>query len=379
MFLYIIIFLFYLIALYVGKSYRNNSNKVILYYIIPIFLCFGYMTGSDWRMYELEFYDVSLKLSMKEPSYYLLAQIFNYCGIGFWEFTILYKLIGYYVFLHFFLKYSNNIIWGLIYWFPNYALFLWIDHPARNFIAYIIFLFALQYIEKKKPIQYVTIVLLASSFHATCLIMLPVYYIINVWKKERYTIWLVVVVAFYLVSDVLRVFLLQVFEMFGFMDRIAPYLQTDAYFDKQVSPLRFLIMLLPIFIATISIEKIRLRFQFADLMLKLSFICIIILCLGNIHYLFFRFHSFLMVPFCVLVSYICMSFDFKLYYKHSLRAFIILFSFVYMINLITRDSHYIPYSSYLEYIFQDKPSYHYRAQYNKIHSPYAYKDGENTL
>lgn len=52
MFIYIITFLLGILL----DSFRVNKNIKIVFIIwLYIFLCFGYMTGSDWRAYELQY------------------------------------------------------------------------------------------------------------------------------------------------------------------------------------------------------------------------------------------------------------------------------------------------------------------------------------
>ena len=237
---YNIILLLLLISLYIGDNKICKNNNIIIYYAIPLFICFGYMIGADWRMYEVEFYDISQRLESKEPSYYILAQIFRFIGFGFWEFSILYKLIGYYVFIIIYRRYSLNNMWGLIYWFPNYALFLWMDHPARNFIAIILFSCALLYLEKGKVFKYVLLTILASTFHATCLVMLPLYFIVRQTPNNKYYIWLTCVVLVYFMAELLRIYMIPALEMANLMGRMQGYVLQEEY-NAKMSIIRFII------------------------------------------------------------------------------------------------------------------------------------------
>lgn len=369
---YYLVLLLILFSLYIGKGKICKKNRIVFYVIVPIFICFGYMIGADWRMYELEFYDVSLRLQTKEPSYYIVAQLFHKIGVGFWEFSILYKLIGYYVFLKLYIRYSTNNIWGLIYWFPNYALFLWMDHPARNFMAIIVYSCALLYIENKKPWKYLLLTIVASSFHATCLIMIPIYFIVRYTPNKKYGVWLIGSVAAYAFASLMRMYMEPFLDILNFGARMEGYLVRDDS-DVKMSIVRFAIFFFILLVATLNIEKIRQKEKYADFILKLSFIYVYLFCIGNIHVIFFRFQYFLMIPICVLISYIC-EYNYKRIVKIGIQLFILLFSFVYMQNLLTRNSHYIPYSNYIEYIFTDKPSYIERSNYNPTHSPY--RDGD---
>ena len=365
---YFLFLLALVFCLFIGKGYFRKNTTLFFYIILPSFICFGYMIGSDWRMYETEFYDVSQRLETKEPSYYLLAQSFKAIGFGFWEFSILYKLIGYYVFLNIYRRYSCNNIWGLVYWFPNYALFLWMDHPARNFIAIIIFSCALVYVEKGEFKKFLILYLLASSFHATCLVMLSVYFVVRMTPNKKYNIWLIVIVVMFFVAEFLKIYLAPLLEVLNMEERMKSYMLEEDTTAK-MSITRFGIFFVLLMLASIYIDVLRKKVRYADFILKLSFMYVVFFCIGNIHNIFFRFQYFLMIPICVLVSYLCLYLP-RFIIRQGLRAFIIVLAFVYMQNLITRDSQYIPYSNYLQYTFEEKPSYNYRYQYNLKNSPY---------
>ena len=45
-----------------------------------------------------------------------------------------------------------------------------------------------------------------------------------------------------------------------------------------------------------------------------------------------------------------------------------------MLNNITKDYRFVPYSSYIQYFGREKPSYYERSIYNHVHSPYKDKD-----
>lgn len=55
----------YLFTFGAGLFIRENNKKISRLYVIwlYVFLCFGYMTGSDWRAYEMEYY--------QEPDYWM--------------------------------------------------------------------------------------------------------------------------------------------------------------------------------------------------------------------------------------------------------------------------------------------------------------------
>ena len=59
------------------------------------FLCFGYMTGSDWRSYEPIYNEIDFNNLFYnyffEPGYYIYMLIFKFLKIGFGHFSFLQK------------------------------------------------------------------------------------------------------------------------------------------------------------------------------------------------------------------------------------------------------------------------------------------------
>ncbi len=368
MFYYIIVFLLILYAVYIGKGFITNANKWIFYVVIPFFICFGYTTGSDWRNYELLFYN-QLPPTVNEPAepgYEFIANIFKFFGFGFWEFSIVIKLIGYYIFIHFYRKYSSGYIWGLIYWFASYALFLWIDHPVRNFIAILLFSFAIDAYVEKKCLKFILMCAIASSFHFTCLAVIPLYFVPRKMNERYYRIALIIIPIVYFFSSLLRNYIdilvqLQVFS------KLSSYGGED--YQGQMPIIRFVIIEGILLLSVFNIKRIRQFSRYADVVLIMSLIYGLLFSVGNLNTILFRLQYFLFIPFVIQISFLC-SPVIRKHIRTAMRMFVVVFSLIYLVNLVTRDSRYVPYTNYAFYMFGDKPSYDYRDKYNEINSPY---------
>jgi hypothetical protein len=125
---YITIYIILLLPLYFDKGQLKKRNIVIYYIILPLFLCFGYMIGSDWRSYELFYENINsindITLLGREPGYFILGYFLKLIGFDFWAFSITIKLIGYYIFLEFYKKHSEKNVYGILFFFVYFALFL---------------------------------------------------------------------------------------------------------------------------------------------------------------------------------------------------------------------------------------------------------------
>ena len=73
-----------LFSVSITKSEKKKRNLIIA---LMLFLCFGYMTGSDWRSYEQCYHDGFL-LRLTEPGYMWLSNRCSEIGIPFWLFHI---------------------------------------------------------------------------------------------------------------------------------------------------------------------------------------------------------------------------------------------------------------------------------------------------
>jgi hypothetical protein len=367
---YIFIFAVLLLSLFSIKNrFARLNNNIIYYIILPFFLCFGYMTGSDWRGYEMDF-DYSLAdifYSYREKGYGLLGYIFKLLGLNFWHYAIFVKLIGFYLFLYLYRIYSPNNYLGFIFFFVNFALFLWIDHPARNFCAIIIYLCSLKYIYERKFVKYSLICLLALLFHLTALFFIPIYFLHRIYSKKMYWRFIILSVFIYCFSSSFLPLIDKLFSNIPFYIRYNPYLN-ELYTDSTMSFLRFFFNIGILSLSIIYKDHIEKKFQYARLIMNLSFIYLLFFSIGNVNTIFFRFNLYLAFTFCILISYlsVCLT-SFR---KSSFSIFIIILSFIIMINLITKDYRYIPYTNYVEYLFQEKPSYRERSNYNTINSPY---------
>jgi hypothetical protein len=300
-----------------------------------------------------------------EPGYMFLATFFRTLGLGFWAFSISIKLIGYYAFLYHYRCFSNSYMWGVIYWFSSFAIFLWIDHPARNFIAMSIFIFSFKFLYRRNMYKYFSICILGSLFHSSCICMIPFYFIPNKLKVKWYKLALLLVLAVYLFSSMLRGYIDTIAQI-QYFSKILSY-GSDEY-QGQMSIIRFIIIESVLFIAVCNIESLRRMFKYVDYIIILSFVYALLFSIANINTILFRLQLYFIIPFVVLTSFLCSN-ALKRKLRLCVRSFVVFFSFIYMLNLVSRDTRYVPYSNYTYYMF-DNLSYDYRSQYNEKNSPY---------
>lgn len=189
------------------QSQKLNLQYEYLFVVFTcIFYCSGYMTGSDWKNYELLYANVSLQNFAsynKEFGFYFIMILFKAIGFEFFPFLMLMKAFVYCSYIKLFLKYTRNIYYILFLFFGLFALFIFIDNPLRFMIAVGIINYSYPYLEHKKFFNYLALVLLASTFHISSLIMILVYFFINDKFSGRLFLILFTIFYFAFTSDTL--------------------------------------------------------------------------------------------------------------------------------------------------------------------------------
>ena len=152
--------------------------------LLCLFLCFGYMTGTDWRVYEEIYTHINFNNLFynyfQEPGYYIYMLPFRFFNIDFFVFFIFTKVLCYISIINKLITYCEQYRYiGLMYFIPCYGFYLFIDNPMRNLIAVSIALYAVRFLVERKPIHYFIIVIIAMTFHTSACIMIPAYFFMH--------------------------------------------------------------------------------------------------------------------------------------------------------------------------------------------------------
>lgn len=375
MFIYILVFFLVAFSLVSKNGTIRKNTRWIFYVILPIFISCGYMTGGDWRMYEIDYVSFVGNNSYgrdygTEYGYTALIKLFKILDVDFWWFTIFSKLIGFYFFIKAYKYYEINKYWGLIFWLPYFAIFLWIDHPARNFIAIIIYSVSLKYIYEKKLIKYLLLCIIAASMHSSAFALIPFYFYINKRSNDKYWIDVACIIVTFFVASLASVILERLPETQMAM-RFLNYANSDLdEFQEKMSLGIFALLVSFVGFAIYKIKEIRTYTKYADFIVKCCLVYLFLFATGNLNHILFRLPFFMMLPFTLLITILC-ELRVKFRKIYVIRCFIICLSFYYMIHLVAKSYQYVPYSNYLQYVFQDKPSYNERSNYNHKNSPYV--------
>lgn len=377
----VIYFIYFLYGLFLSMNYKKYSNKFWILFIIvgAIFLCGGYMTGSDWRNYELYYswFDANKSLSLfsLEPGYVLYSFLFYCLKISYWPFTILTKLLLYAILVNTINKLSiGNKRFEITYFMIIFGLYLFIDGPIRNFIAIVISIGTYKYWVERKILKYSLFVVCAMLFHLSAIMLLFFYplYPLKLSNKRLFLLFIIFNLLFcYFYSDIIIITM----SLLSFIHPLIEikmrlyFLEGNEFEQNSFLSLGMLFHIL-IFILLLykreSIEKQKMG--------KLIF------C-GSIYYLFlyrmasvvdilYRLQLYFSILYTLGIG--CLFVNMKI--KNNKKIFLAIMSIylMYMLHgIITSNYKYIPYTNYFEYVFTEKElPYEYRSNYNLINSPY---------
>lgn len=378
-----LIYIFFLGLIITADSLKIQSKFLFfsIIFLVGLFLCFGYMTGSDWRAYELDYENLKNNIYYDrriEFGYFIYMFPFVALGFDFWHFIIFTKVVLYLIICYFIKKYiPDNFYFAFAIFYCFIAIFIFIDNPMRYLIASTLYLFTFKYIIEKKLLKYIIICLISFLFHKSFLLMFPLYFFLNIRFKTKYVVFtfLAFNVLIFLFSEQLillfkSIDLLNSFSSSNMREKISGYVLSDDIKDKQFS--YGLLSKYIIFIILILFKnKIESFSKYGNIAFNSSILSLIILRFALIWPVTVRFVIPLSIFFCVSLAMVISTSSGIRRMKYYSIIIIIYIGTLY--SQITSAYKYIPYSNYLSYLTSDKPSYTYRSNYNYTHSPYKDK------
>ncbi len=374
----------YIVTFFAGFILDNKpeKNKLRTGYIVwlYIFLCFGYMTGSDWRAYELDFNEITRPFSdnyIREPAFGTVFFLFKKCIGDFYLTLGILKCLYLFSLIRLLKVYSNHYLLAIAISLPISTLFVLIDNPLRFMVALTVVNVALLYQRKNKNVICYALLILAVFFHNTAVffLLIPIVFKLSV---RLYSISSVLLICFYIVVTYLssNADLINHIQtsVFGFVmmhmetkDYLTHYATTDneAFFSLgsliRIGFSCFVILTKGSVEGNSKSEKFLYGMAICDMLLSRV---LTIIPTG------FR----LAIPFdCFYALYLAFLFS-----KKSLISYVIVgYLFLSMCNRLYYNSYtYIPYTNSIYHIvFQDYDSYSYRSDYN--YNEYTKRTGKS--
>lgn len=343
--------------------------------IIAVFVCGGYMTGTDWYMYEefynnLKFADIAAK--NKESSYFLLQTTISNLGVDFWTFHIVIKLLVFYTLIFFVRSFKINVFLFLALFLPEVGLYLFVDCPFRNLISFGIALIAFKKLFEHKLISFFIFVFFASLFHFSALFLVIVYFLYR-FNIKIYAV-IVLTIALYILAfnvDFLieNIYLPLANKIPVLQDRLKSYFLDSGYIATEINKGTY-VRLIILFILLLFKDLIIANDKNKQLVYNLTILFLLIYPFGVTMKIFHRFSIYLIPFYTFSIIYMLKSFSYKVN-KYIIYSFFVIWSLMQTYVLVIYDYRYVPYSNYfIHFIKKDLPDIEYRSEFNKKHSPY---------
>lgn len=189
---YILLFIVVIYTTNLSRKYEKASLSLIFFFL-TCFVGFRYHVGRDYENY-VDIYN-SVDFQYLEPAFAFLVEWLNsfHCSVTYLFFIMAFLTYGFLFGGIYCIKEANlplSIFMLSIFTFSS------ICNVTRQALASAVFLFAFQFIIKRKLSFYILCILLASTFHVSALILLPLYFLLDKQLSDKY------IISIYLMSFV---------------------------------------------------------------------------------------------------------------------------------------------------------------------------------
>ena len=336
------IFMMYVSSVYMNK-YRKEKNsldksKSIVFFILsflPFFLIFSIRSikvGADYFNYT-KFYSkiISNDLSSREVSW---------LGIGFRQYCKMISIIvkdNYYIayalinnitlFLFFTtIRKKSSIMWLSLFLFYSFCLHFQIFNQFRQMFAIGITFYNIVHLKENNLKKYIILTIVASLFHNTAILMLPLYWISKIKINKK-------IILIYIIIGL--------FMFFGF-----PIIENlmkntyygDVYFGSkydittQSTVLNFFVRVALLVVSLMFLKPVLKRDEKNIILYNMAIFCTLSQVLAMKSYIFARLTTYFFVYYILLIPELVMSFKNIKTRKIAILLIVLLFSlyqFVY--------------------------------------------------
>lgn len=360
-------FLFFCGGFILDYANKKEPPKRCFVFFLYVFLCFGYMTGSDWRGYELEYKyssDILSEVSYEFGFYYFFDFLHRLIA-DFWVALALLKCIYLHSVIKILKKLTDKWLAALSLMMPIGLLFMLVDNPLRFMVACIFVNYGLYYLIKGKTILAIVITLIAPFFQITTLFILPLILLPlikdKIVKVNRYVLvlsYLIIAVVFGVPSFITSA----IEDLSAWMVLVFNSRSYSSYFVNNNDGILTIGSLLKIIIAVFVLlykDLVRRNVKNGEL-----------ICLFTILYLMFDRILLIIpsgfrlaIPLCPFFAALVL----KIIDSRKNKITRMLVPFLLSLTLyssLTRGYVYIPYSNSIYYIITEHKSYSERDKHN---------------
>lgn len=255
--------------------FKHSSMWLKLSFILIFFLlALRYDYGNDYKAYLLDFIDINRHDIIDyfssdlyyDPGWLLLCRLFKPFGF----FAMVATLSAFLCFVYY--RFTEKYVPPQFYWLSVLVFYYSPDimlvqsTAMRQSIAIALFIFSIGYIFKKDLIRYVLCIALASAFHASILILLPVYFL-GLYNKKIPTPAIIVCVLMYAAAFVMHSSILQFINLFAgtYFEKYTRFQEASSVSSGLGVAFQSVILLMILFLEKNQAREVGLVFKIAAL------------------------------------------------------------------------------------------------------------------
>lgn len=263
-------YLLYMYTILVAVALNLSQNKKLinillfnfLFILLALFSGLRDNVGVDFNSYYNLFYDIKQnnEVYFEYLNIFLVKFIF-YIGGNSQLIFLIYAIITTLFFIKYIKNFSSNYYLSIII-FISFGMFYFATfNQMRQYLALVIFLYALKYIYKQDFLKYSLLILLTTFIHLSSVVLLPLYFFLN--KKFSIKKYLVIFFIYILSLN----FIVMLIELTPY----AFYLNTSMY-DRHGS--KTLLYVFLFFNLSVILLKKRIinKFSFGNIFINMSFV-----------------------------------------------------------------------------------------------------------
>lgn len=341
MIFYISIFSIVNISNYLGEHFNINILKKMSLSVLILLSGFRFYVGTDYPSYVNMFRYININniFNLKEIGYLTINLIPKRLGFNVQIVFLLSSLITL-LFIYYGIKNQTNYYFWAWFFYLSFGFYMQSMNSVRQSIAVAIFFYAIKYIKNNNLTKFLIFVFIASLFHMSVFIAVPIYFISKV-KIPKFFMLLSIIVFF--IGNQLNIFIdfiKKVALLIG--GRYGNYVRLGYDYESDGTGLMRLFFLLVVIFLIIHREKLIKKSKVNLLYLNIAFIYV----LGDLFFgdynmalrllLYFRIFLILLLPEMLYI------------FKKEQRAFVKV-SFVLLFTLVFIKSIYV--SNFVPYDF----------------------------
>lgn len=218
------------------------------------------------------------------------------------------------------------------------GLFLVSMNGIRQVLAAAIAFLALKYLLKGNGLKYISIIVLASLFHQSALILIPIYFLV------QYKAWSKATVVLMMISVLIVIGYEQFSTLLFSTIEDTQYGHYKTFSEGGANSLRVAVTAVPIIIAYIGRDRLREIFPLSDVIVNMAILGFIFMLISTQNWIFARFSIYFELYQLILISWIIKLFrkrDEKIIYLGILICYLAYYYYesVISLNIVYRSNY----------------------------------------